>query len=132
MGVDVSGVIGAASSLEAHAASMYERAAVVTTEYATIAKSLIRARAPRGSTGDADDGVAFADSFKVDSGQYKGAPSATVGTDKPQGFRLEMGFHGTDRAGRRISQSPNPTVGPVADETAEPFWSALANITEVQ
>lgn len=38
-----------------------------------------------------------------------------VGTDEPQGFRLEMGFHGIDSLQRDYDQPPFPHVGPSVD-----------------
>jgi len=131
MGVDISQALSAAAGMEAHALTASDRALVITAEYAEAAKGLISARAPRGPHAHDDPGgVAFADSFDVDTGQWRGHPSSEVGTNKPQGFRLELGFHGTDRTGRRISQSPRPTVGPAVDSLAEPFWTALEALPE--
>ena len=43
-----------------------------------------------------------------------------VGTNKPQGRRLEFGFHGTDSLGRHYNQPPYPhvekNIEPVVDE----------------
>lgn len=123
MGVDVSQILTAAAGMEASALTMVDRALAVTATYAEEAKGLIEARAPK-ATGE------FAGSFGVETGIWRGHPSSEVGTNDPQGFRLELGFHGTDKTGRRISQSPRPTVGPVADALAEPFWTSLESLAE--
>ncbi len=131
MGVDVGGILGAATGMEASAASLPARAAAVTAAYATEARKLIQARAPRGPKAeDNPDKTPFADSFAVETGTWRGFPSSEVGTNEVQGFRLELGFHGTDKAGRSVSQSPRPTVGPAADSLAEAFWASLATAVE--
>ena len=59
----------------------------------------------------------------VDTGDYRrswntrltntpSGPIATVGTNKPQGRRLEFGFTGTDAIGRTYNQPPQPHVEP--------------------
>lgn len=51
-----------------------------------------------------------------------------VGTDKPQGPRLELGFTGTDSLGRSYDQPPFPHFAPALDETAPGFEAAIAAI----
>jgi hypothetical protein len=47
----------------------------------------------------------------------KDATTAIVGTNKPQGRRLEYGFYGTDALGRTYHQPPFPHVQVSVDET---------------
>ena len=49
-----------------------------------------------------------------------------VGTNKPQGARLEFGFVGSDSKGRSYNQKPYPHFGPALDEIAEDFTAAVA------
>lgn len=60
----------------------------------------------------------------------KGAVSSTgfVGTDKPQGRRLELGFSGQDALGRNYDQPPYPHFGPALDEVTPAFEAAIAAI----
>jgi hypothetical protein len=51
-----------------------------------------------------------------------------VGTDAPQAWRLEHGFHGTDSKGRSYDQPPFPHFGPALDEVAPKFEEAIAAI----
>jgi hypothetical protein len=51
-----------------------------------------------------------------------------VGTNKPQGRRLEFGFVGADSLGRVYNQPPYPHFGPAVHEIEPPFKSALAEI----
>lgn len=53
---------------------------------------------------------------------------ADVGTDKPQGRRLELGFVGVDALGRVYDQPPYPHFSPGLDEVREPFIAAIAAI----
>ncbi len=43
-------------------------------------------------------------------------PSIIIGTDQPYGRRVELGFEGTDSAGRTYHQQPQPYIEPVLDE----------------
>lgn len=54
-----------------------------------------------------------------------GMAVAVVGTNKPQGRRLEFGFHGVDSLGRAYNQPPYPHFGPAVDATEGPFIREL-------
>lgn len=47
--------------------------------------------------------------------------TGVVGTNRPQGPRLEFGFVGADSLGRVYNQPPFPHVGPARDEIEEPL-----------
>lgn len=47
--------------------------------------------------------------------------SVEVGTNAPQGRRLEYGFHGVDSLGRHYDQQPYPHVGPAIETVAPRF-----------
>lgn len=56
--------------------------------------------------------------------QYLSTPAdvtAIVGTNAPQGRRLEFGFVGADALGRVYNQPPFPHVGPAVEEQAPLF-----------
>lgn len=55
---------------------------------------------------------------------------ATVGTNAPQGRRLEFGFHGADSLGRVYNQPPLPHFGPAFDETTPGFNADIAKMLE--
>lgn len=57
-----------------------------------------------------------------------GAFSAEVGTNKPQGRRLEFGFTDTDSLGRSFDQQPYPHFGPAVDEISPLFLASLAKV----
>jgi len=55
---------------------------------------------------------------------------ATVGTNLPQGRRLEFGFHGADSLGRVYNQPPYPHFGPAMDTIGPDFNSGIAALVE--
>ncbi len=56
----------------------------------------------------------------------RAASSTTyVGTNKPQGARLEFGFVGSDSLGRNYNQKAYPHFGPALDEIADDFTAAV-------
>jgi hypothetical protein len=50
-----------------------------------------------------------------------GVDRVTVGTNAPQGARLEHGFVGPDRLGRVYHQPPFPHAGPALDQVSPRF-----------
>lgn len=54
-----------------------------------------------------------------------GRISVEVGTNAPQGRRLEYGFHGVDSLGRHYDQQPYPHVGPAVQEIRPEFARRL-------
>lgn len=55
-------------------------------------------------------------SWRVVAERIAGGAQVTVGTEAPQGPRLEFGFVGTDARGRTVDQAPLPHVGPAVEE----------------
>ena len=49
----------------------------------------------------------------------------TIGTNKPQGPRLEYGFYGVDSLGRFYHQPAFPHFGPAADEIEPQLYAAV-------
>lgn len=60
----------------------------------------------------------------------RGEHVAEVGTNAPQGRRLEFGFHGVDAIGRHYNQPPYPHFGPAMDETRPGFLAGIEGILE--
>lgn len=56
--------------------------------------------------------------------------AVAVGTNKPQGRRLEFGFSGRDSLGRLFDQPPYPHFGPAVAVIEPQFVAALKAITE--
>lgn len=54
--------------------------------------------------------------------------TAEIGTNKPQGRRLEKGFVGVDSLGRHYNQPPYPHFGPMMDELRPMFAAAMRGL----
>lgn len=54
-----------------------------------------------------------------------GSTTVIVGTNAPQGRRLEFGFNGVDSLGRSYNQPPFPHFGPALDEIIPGLVEAL-------
>lgn len=62
-----------------------------------------------------------------------GAPGVTeglIGTTAPQGRRLEFGFSGADKLGRRYNQPPFPHVAPALDAFGRQADGQLKDVVE--
>lgn len=96
-----------------------------TVRFGALLQTRVRARAsgrpgPRRQTGD------YRRSISRESGRGPdGGHQATVGTNAPQGRRLEHGFVGADALGRTYNQPPYPHFGPALDETGPEYVAAL-------
>ncbi|WP_328403990.1 HK97 gp10 family phage protein [Streptomyces sp. NBC_00390] len=113
-----------AAQLDVRAARTLPETVGLVQHYAMLLETRIKAKAsgrpgPNAPTGDyrrswtheiATDGVTV---------------TATVGTNKPQGRRLEYGFVGADSLGRIYNQPPFPHVGPAVEEIRPLFVAAL-------
>ncbi|NUS25028.1 MAG: HK97 gp10 family phage protein [Streptomyces sp.] len=55
---------------------------------------------------------AYRNSWRPETHRIPYGAVCTLGTDAPQGRRLELGFVGTDSLGRSYNQSPFPHVQP--------------------
>lgn len=74
---------------------------------------------PRVITGD------YRRSWNTRVQQSSGGVTATVGSNAPQGPRLEYGFVGADRLGRVYDQPPFPHVAGPAQLTMREFLDAI-------
>jgi len=77
-------------------------------EVAVWAQRAVRQQAPV-DTGRYRDSIGLFNQSRGDHYQY------VIGSSLPYGARLELGFTGLDRLGRRYDQAPRPHFGPVAD-----------------
>jgi hypothetical protein len=75
---------------------------------------------PRIQTGDYVRSI----SLNMEGNAFYAA--ARVGTNKPQGRRLEFGFVGTDSIGRHYDQPPYPHFRPALLEVAPAFLAAVS------
>jgi hypothetical protein len=118
--IDVSAPRLMADHLEAVARAAPARARAFVRTRAQELQSIVRGRAS-GRPGPQVLTGRYVTSIGVRVNHSPTVARAEVGTDHPEGFRLERGFHGTDRLGRHFVDSPgHPHFGPAA-AAAEPL-----------
>lgn len=116
-----------AATLAVAGARAGAKAFAITQKFGVILQGRVKANAagrpgPRMQTGDYNRSI----SLRV--GMDGMAVAASVGTVRPQGRRLEMGFVGTDSLGRSYNQKALPHFGPAMDETGPEYTAAIASI----
>lgn len=112
------------------------RALAITRHYGQLVSTKAKANAsgrpgPRAQTGDLRRSI----TSRTTSSVYAafggtGEVAAEVGTNKPQGRRLELGFHGEDSLKRAFEQPPYPFLGPALDSYADDYTRAIATIVD--
>lgn len=115
-------------SFQAASVAVAEQAARVTRHYGQLLTTQVQAKAsgrpgPNAPTGDYRRSIhlqVYAEGF--------GKVTAAVGTNKPQGARLEFGFAGVDSLGRVYDQPPYPHFGPAFDLIAPRYESAMERV----
>lgn len=99
----------------------------VIRHHGRLLQTRVKARAsgrpgPNVVTGDYRRSIAF----QLRS-QFGDTVSGVVGTNSPQGRRLEFGFVGADSLGRHYDQPPYPHFGPAFDETIPQLLDDLSD-----
>jgi hypothetical protein len=99
--------------------------------HAMLLKTRVQANAsgrpgPNAPTGD------YRRSWALEVRQAAGGVVAAVGTNKPQGRRLEFGFVGADSLGRVYNQPAFPHVGPAVDDVEPKFQADIAAIIDTE
>lgn len=118
-----------AAQLDARAARTLPETVAVVQHYAMLLETRIKAKAsgrpgPNAPTGD------YRRSWTHEVSTDGFSVIAVVGTNKPQGRRLEYGFVGADSLGRVYNQPPFPHVGPAVEEIRPLFVAALGDMIE--
>ena len=121
-------VVGAdliASNLSTAAAKSGVTCKAVVRKYGALLQTRIKANAsgrpgPNAPTGD------YRRSWNTRYSEGRGTAMASVGTNMPQGRRLEHGFVGADSLGRVYNQPPYPHVGPAVQAIEPLFLKELA------
>lgn len=124
MGITVTGASEVAAGFQTAAAALPEALGEALEGYGDTLAESVRAHAsgrpgPEVQTGE------YVASIGVQTSGGGTSRSVEVGTDEPQGFRLELGYHGTDSLGRQYDQPPYPHFGPAVDETEGALDAAL-------
>lgn len=89
---------------------------------------LLRTRVMANASGRPGPNVVTGDyrrSIELRVTDMGGEVTAIVGTNLPQGRRLEFGFVGADSLGRIYNQPPYPHFGPAFDEVSPKFIQAV-------
>lgn len=124
---------GALSVLAGELAAAGARAGAMglalTTRYGIQLQAQVKSNAagrpgPRIITGD------YNRSISVETGFDGGAIITRVGTNRPQGRRLEFGFHGVDSLGRKYDQPAYAHFGPALDKVGPEFEAAAGRMIE--
>ncbi|MER7707241.1 HK97 gp10 family phage protein [Kitasatospora sp. NPDC097605] len=119
-----------AAVLEAAAERVGPAVTALVRHQATLLRQQIRANAS-GRPGPNVITGAYRDSWTVavDAGA-PGVVEGLVGTTAPQGRRLEFGFVGADKLGRRYNQPPFPHVAPALDSFGRQVEGQLKAVGE--
>jgi hypothetical protein len=111
----------------AAAGKVDDAALKVVRHHTQLLSTRVKARAsgrpgPRVITGD------YRRSIAHNTRKYGPHVVGQVGTNNPQGRRLEYGFTGVDSLGRFYDQPPLPHFGPALDETQAQFIKDLSDV----
>lgn len=128
--VEVFGAQYVAARLYAAPAEIALKANASVRHYGQLLLTRIRANAsgrpgPNAITGD------YRRSWTMQVVSGLGIYTAWVGTNAPQGRRLEYGFHGADSLGRNYDQPPYPHVEPAVNVTVPEFARDIYDLIEV-
>ncbi|WP_324787026.1 HK97 gp10 family phage protein [Streptomyces sp. H51] len=118
-----------AALLDERAAQVLPQALAVVRHYTMLLETQVKANAsgrpgPNVITGD------YRRSWTHEVHVGAGAVSGTVGTNKPQGRRLEYGYIGPDSLGRIFDQPPYPHLGPAVHTIEPAFLQALGQVVD--
>lgn len=122
-----------AAEMLAHGMAAGAKAVGITRTYGMLLQANVRRRASLPRTGPPGPRIItgnYARSLALQTGFTGGGPVARVGTNAPQGRRLELGFVGTDSIGRTYNAPPYPHFGPALDEIAPLYLAAIAAIAD--
>jgi hypothetical protein len=129
--IAVAGAFPVAAELTRHGVGTVVRARSVVRKHGTLLQARVRAHAsgrpgPRIRSGD------YNRSIVLDIGGITGGDNyAEVGTNEPQGRRLEHGFFDTDSLGRVYRQPPYRHFSPALTETAPGFIEDVADLGDL-
>lgn len=128
---DTSGFLLAAADMAADSAKLGAKAYAVTRHHGLLLQTKVKAYASKPRTGPPGPRIQTGDyvrSISLNMGTLAGNPVASVGTNKPQGRRLEYGFVGMDSLGRNYNQPPYPHFRPALWEVAPLYTAAISAV----
>lgn len=120
--IEIRGATAVASRLIMVGAEVEDRASRSVVHHGHLLSTRVKAKAsgrpgPNAPTGD------YRRSIGVRVQRTPTHTTATVGTNKPQGRRLEYGFTGRDSLNRYYNQPPYEHFGPAFDEISQDFFA---------
>jgi len=127
MSIEVRGGTEAASSLRMAGKDIDKKVQSLVRHHG----QLLRTRTMAKASGRPGPNVVTGDYRRSWQLEFKGSGASsksTVGTNAPQGRRLEQGFYGMDSLGRVYSQPPFPHAGPAFDETVPGFIADMEKL----
>lgn len=106
-----------------------DQVGLLTNHYTLLLQTTVRAKAsgrpgPRRRTGDYRRSITAQTVRQPIPGIWQG----WVGTNSPQGRRLENGFVGVDSLGRTYNQKPFPHFAPAVDVVGPQYQGALIEL----
>lgn len=115
-----------AANLSARASASGARAAAIVRHHGQLLTTRVKSHAsgrpgPNVITGDYRRSI----NMQMD---FSEGVAAIVGTNAPQGPRLEYGFNDIDALGRSYNQPPYPHFEPAISETQDEFYEAIGGM----
>lgn len=120
--------LAVAAAINRHGDLTMVRARAITRHHGLLLQAAVKRNASKPRTGPPGPRIQTGDyvrSIALSMSGNAAFSTAEVGTDKPQGRRLEFGYVGMDALGRNYNQPPYPHFGPALDEVGELFQVAL-------
>ena len=118
---DISEAVALAAHFQAAGVAAPERASAIVRHYGGLLHTAVVARAP---------GTNYPDTIKLENVSRGSFAGVSVTTDRPDGFRRELGFHGLDSKRRMYNQAGTPHFGPGFAAVAPAFEAALRRMGE--
>jgi hypothetical protein len=129
--LDASDSIRVSAVLTGVGLSAAPKIGVVTRHYGMLLQTKVKAYASKPRTGPPGPRIQTGDyvrSISLNVNRTPDGVEAAVGTNKPQGRRLEFGFVGVDAIGRHYNQPPYPHFRPALLEVQPAFLAAIAAV----
>lgn len=117
--IDASSALALASQFEAVAGALPVKAQTTVIHYGARLHSAVVSRAP---------GTSYPGTIRIEPVTRGSFAGVGVGTDRRDGFRREMGFHGRDSRGRTYSQSGQAHFSTGFDAVAGDFEQAMIRL----
>lgn len=127
--LDTSDALRVAANIAGVGTHAAVRVGLVTRHWGMLLQTKVKAYASKPRTGPPGPRIQTGDyvrSISLNMAREADTVMAVVGTNKPQGRRLEFGFVGTDSIGRNYNQPPYPHWRPALLEVQAPFLAAVA------